>query len=110
MSFKIIFTSDGDFHALDEVRAVMPQSVFPCFKAGLLRLAEDPVGLGERAYYPHLDEEGVKDAFTLFYTFHCDSGGRRYWFRPYFHFDEDEASIVVDNVQVTVFPLPGATE
>ena len=110
MSYKIIFTTDREFHALDEVRAVMPTSVLPCFKAGLLRLSEDPVQLGKRACYPRVTEEGVKDAFRFFYSFHCDSGAHRYWFRAFFHFDEDEASIIIDDVRVTVFDLPEAKD
>lgn len=49
MSFKIIFTSDGEYHALDQVREVMPEAVFPCFKAGLLRQAADPLKLAQPA-------------------------------------------------------------
>jgi len=43
---------------------------------------------------------------TLYYF--CEARQSR--FRPYSYFGEDEASIVIDDVEVTVFDLPGATE
>ena len=92
MSFKIIFTSDGEYHALDQVREVMPEAVFPCFKAGLLRQAADPLKLAQPAILPRPDRG------KMLYSYECDHEGTRYWFRPYFHYGEEEDTMIIDEV------------
>lgn len=42
----------------------------------------------------------------MFFSYACDHEGTRYWFRPYFHYGQEEDTIIIDDVQATVFTDP----